>query len=71
MEQLLVPGELKVSCRIVLVVGDTTVDVLDKVGRLAVADIVMDEGALRVASAGAEVKTGFSRPTKAVAGIEA
>lgn len=71
MEQLLVPGEVKVSCRIVLVVGDTTVGVVDKVGRLPAVDIVMDDEALRVWSAGAEVKTGILRPPKAVTGIEA
>lgn len=66
---MLLPGEVKLSGIIVLVVGDTRVGAADKAGRLTVADIVMDEGTLRVWS-GAVVKPSISRPLEAVAGIE-
>lgn len=52
-------------------VGDTTVGEADKVGRLAATGIAMDEGALEIWSAEAEVSTGSSAPPEAVTGREA
>lgn len=68
-EHPLLPGEGRTSGRMVVGVGDTTVGAVAKMERLAVAGIAMDEGALGILSAEAEVSS--SRPPEAVTGTEA
>lgn len=68
MEQPLVPGEESISGAMVVGVGDTTAEAVDKVGRLA-AGIAKDEGALGIWSIDVEVRS--SRPPEAVTGTEA
>lgn len=47
-------------------VGDTRAGVVGRVGRLAAAGIAMDEGALEICSAEAEVSPGTSGADEAV-----
>lgn len=48
MEEPLLPGEVRISGRMVVGFGDATVGAVEMVGRLAVADTAVDEGAVGI-----------------------
>lgn len=69
LEQPLFPGDVGISGRKTLGVGDATFGVAGKVVRLAATGTATDEVTLEIWSEEIEVRTG-SRPVEAVTGTE-